>query len=153
MANFDCGDKDLNEFLKEDAIRYQDNKMANTIVLIEKERVVGFFSLCTDAIKLGNLEKDQCDNLKPSEEYPAVKIARLAVDKSVQSLGLGKLIIQVAVGLIIARVSNIVGTRFITVDSYHNRIDFYKRFGFNEHSKYKKKDNYVSMRYDLLNPK
>ncbi|MBU1004890.1 MAG: GNAT family N-acetyltransferase [Nanoarchaeota archaeon] len=152
LSDFNCGDDDLNDFIKNDAFGYQDKKMTSTILIIEKDKVIGFFSLSADAIKLGNLEKDQCDNLKPQEEYPSIKISRLAVDKSLHRIG--KLIIQIAVGIIRNMVSNVIGCRFITVDSYNEKVDFYKNFGFvfNEHSKYKKKDHYISMRFDLLNP-
>ena len=83
-----------------------------------------------------------------------MKIARLAVDKRYQKKKLGSIIVLIAVGLIRKEISKILACRFVTVDSYHSKVDFYKKFGFviNEHSKYKKKDTYVSMRFDLLNP-
>ena len=39
MSRFDCGDKDINEFLKQDAITYQDKKIAITTLFIYKEEV------------------------------------------------------------------------------------------------------------------
>lgn len=152
ISDFDCGDDDLNEFIKKDAINYQEERVTNTLLLIHQDKVIGYFSLRTDAIKLGGGEKEG-SGIKPLDEYPAIKIARLAVNKAHQKKGLGKIIIQSAFGYI-REISNIAACRFVTVDSYHKQIEFYKHFGFiiNEHSKYKKKDDYVSMRYDLLNP-
>lgn len=155
LSKFDCGDPDLNEFLKEDSFEYRDNKITSTILVIYNERVVGFFSICNDAIKLKLDEKSGCGlNKKPLQEYPAVKIARLAVDLSCQKKNLGTTILKMAIGYIINEISNKVGCRFITVDSYQDKINFYKKFNFiiNEHSKYIKKEEYVSMRFDLLNP-
>ena len=156
VINFDCGDADLNEFLKIDSFVYQEKKLASTVLVVEKEMVVGFFSLSCDAIKLMNDEKEDCwiPSKKPVKEYPAVKIARLAVDKNRQSKHLGTHCVQIAIGLIRDRLSEFIGCRFITVDSYHERVDWYSRFKFviNEHSKYKNKDDYITMRFDLLNP-
>jgi len=155
ISSFDCGDSDLNEFLKEDSFRYQGRKIANTFLITYKEKVIGFFSLCTDALKLDVTEKSYYRlSKKPLPEYPAMKIARLAVDKSCQKKQLGRLIINIAVGFIKYQISDVVGCRFITVDSYSGAVGFYTKFGFavNEHKKYKKKESYVSMRFDLLNP-
>ncbi len=154
VSDFDCEDEDLNDFLKNDSLGHQNAKMVNTLLLIRQDQVVGFFSLCADAIKLGDDEKVQCDINKPLQEFPSIKIARLAVDKNFENKGLGRIIIQLAIGLIRQRIGNILAARFITVDSYKEKIKFYEHFGFviNEHSKYKKKDHYVSMRLDLLNP-
>ena len=156
VGDFDCGDDDLNEFLKIDSFVYQEKKLASTVLIIEKERVIGFFSLCCDAIKLLDDEKQDCgiSNKKPVKEYPAVKIARLAVDKNCQKKHLGTHCIQIAIGLIRDKLSGYIGCRFITVDSYYNKVIWYSKFKFliNEHSKYKSKDDYVSMRLDLLNP-
>ena len=157
ISDFDCGDDDLNEFLKEDSFVYQGKKLTNTVLIIEKDKVIGFFSLCCDAIKLLEDEKCDCDisNKKPVKEYAAVKIARLAVDNKYQHKNLGRFCIQIAVGLIRNLLGDYIGCRFITVDSYHDKIKFYSLFGFviNEHKKYRDKENYVSMRLDLLNPK
>jgi len=46
-----------------------------------------------------------------------------------------------------------MAVRFITLDAYTERVEFYKRFGFlvNQDKRYTKKDHHVSMRYDLFN--
>lgn len=155
ISNFDCGDGDLNEFLKKDAFGYQTKLLAKIFLIIYQERVIGFFSLSTDAIKLKTDEIERKGNLDTSLcEYPSMKIGRLAVDKNFQSKGLGHLILKIAVGTI-RKITRSTGCRFITVDSYHAKIGFYEKAGFiiNEHDKYKKKFDYVSMRFDLFNPK
>ncbi|GAF92375.1 unnamed protein product, partial [marine sediment metagenome] len=53
-----------------------------------------------DAVKLELEEKDKAAIKKPHTEYPAAKIGRLGIDKSFQGKGLGKLIIQIAIGLV-----------------------------------------------------
>ncbi|MFH0876060.1 MAG: GNAT family N-acetyltransferase [archaeon] len=153
LSKFDCADNDLNDFLKNDALTYQEKKLVTTTLLVYQEKVIGFFSMCSDSIRLQEEEKENCDIHKPLREYPAVKFARLAVDKEFQSKNLGKLIIKLVIGLVINEFSERVACRFITVDSYSNKVSFYQLFSFIENTdRHYKKDNYVSMRFDLLNP-
>jgi len=155
LSEFNCGDNDLNEFLKIDSFKYHKSRLASTILVIHGDKIIGFFSLSADAIKLIDDEKEKCDvSEKPLQEYPAVKLVRLAVDKRYQGKNLGKIILRIAIGLILEKLDNSVGCRFITVDAYTNKVPFYKNYGFiiNEHSKYTKKERYISMRFDLLNP-
>lgn len=36
LSDFDCGDTDLNEFLKDDALNFIEQRIANTFVLVDK---------------------------------------------------------------------------------------------------------------------
>jgi predicted GNAT family N-acyltransferase len=152
-SDFDCEDSDINEFLKRDALLYQKIQLAKIYVLIYRENIVGFFSLSTDSIKLKNDEKVSSPKLKTKRlcEFPAVKIGRLGIDKRFKEMGFGKRLLMIAIGLI--KQHKIFGCRFITVDSYPKVVNFYSKYGFikNEHEKYTNKDDYVSMRFDLLN--
>ena len=42
LSVFDCGDSDINEFLKIDAINYQKEQMANTYVFHLENKVIAF---------------------------------------------------------------------------------------------------------------
>jgi len=154
LDDFNCGDQDLDEFLKKDSFGYQDNGIANVYLVIFNDMVIGFFSLQNDAVKLELEEKDKAAIEKPHTEYPASKIGRLGIDKTFQGKGLGKLIIQIAIGLI-RQAKKYSACRFITVDSYLKSVNFYKRceFEINRHKEYTSRRHYVSMRFDLLNPK
>tara|TARA_Y100000310_G_C20605128_1_gene775109 strand:- start:869 stop:1405 length:537 start_codon:yes stop_codon:yes gene_type:complete len=152
LSEFDCGDSDLNEFLQRDSFKYQKQLLTKIFLIIVEENVVGFFSISNDAIKLKQEERDT-NNIKHLQEYPASKIGRLGVDKRFQKRNIGRAIIKIAIGLILSS-SKYSACRFVIVDSYPTALEFYKKFGFviNEHSKYKKKIDFISMRYDLLNP-
>jgi hypothetical protein len=156
ISDFNCGDQDLNEFLKVDSFNYKEKKLANTTLVIYQEKVIGFFSLCTDAIKLDPDEKEEYNiKNKPISEYPSVKIARLGVDINFQKKGVGSILIKLAIGLIRDRLNEHIGCRFITVDAYPDKISFYEKYNFvrNQHQKYTKKQNYISMRFDKYNEK
>jgi len=153
LDDFDCGDTDLNEFLKKDSFAYQEAQIANVYLVIYNDSVIGFFSLQNDAVKLGLEEKDKAEIKKPHTEFPSVKLGRLGIDKDYQRKGLGKLIIRIAVGLV-RQAKRYSACRFLTVDSYFKAVDFYIGYGFeiNRHSEYASKKHFVSMRFDLLNP-
>ena len=154
IINFDCGERNLNGFLREESFIYHKNGIARTNIVTCNEIVVGFFSLCADSIKLMDYEKKGCNlSDKPISEWPSVKIARLAVDKRFQNKNIGKHILSFIVGLVRNYISRDIGCRFITVDSYPGKIGFYGLKGFkeNEHRIYTKKQDFISMRFDLLN--
>ena len=67
-ADFGCGVEDLNEFLLEDALVHAEQKVATTTLVYHSDRVVAFFSLCSDAIRLSTKEK-----AKILGEYPKLK--------------------------------------------------------------------------------
>ncbi len=149
---FDCEDKDLNEFLKEDALRYRDQLISKTFIVFYKEQVVAFFSVMNDSIKLNAQETQRTFNLMRLHEYPALKIGRLAVDKNHQKEGFGSFIIGFVIGLGRAANEN-SACRFITVDSYPQSIQFYEKQGFIANLMYEKKTHFISMRLDLLQNK
>ena len=83
---------------------------------------------------------------------PAIKIGRLGRDKKYKGQNIGSLILHWAIGYI-QTMSEHVGIRYITVDSYPDKIQWYKKNGFtqNQHKDYKDREH-ASMRFDLYNP-
>ena len=153
LSKFDCGDKDINEFLKQDALIYQDKKITTTTLFIYNEEVIGFFSAAADSIKL-KLEEKQNHTIqdKPIQEFPAIKIARIGRDIKYKKQDVGSTILKWAIGYIL-ECSNLIAVRFVTVDSYPTKVTWYAQFKFvrNLDERYTKKDYHVSMRYDLFN--
>ena len=53
VAEFNCGDQDLNDFVRNEAIDYQNARLSTTYLLISMEQHVdAFFSLAHDRISL-----------------------------------------------------------------------------------------------------
>ena len=57
ISSFDCGDGDLNEFLREDALEYQEQNLAQTMLLYYKSKLAGYYTIACDAIFLALEEK------------------------------------------------------------------------------------------------
>lgn len=153
LSKFDCGDKDINDFIRNDAINYQEANLATTTLFIHNEEIIGFFSAEADSLKLMPPEKEEHEvDKKPIMEFPAIKIARLGRDAKFKNQDVGNNILKWAIGYIL-ECSKMIAVRFVTVDAYHNKVPWYQSFGFkiNSDRHYTKKTQHVSMRYDLFN--
>ena len=153
LSKFDCGDSDINEFLKEDALIYQEKKLATTTIFTFNNEVIGFFSTAADSIKLKLIEKENhAIRNKPISEFPAIKISRIGRDRKHRNQKLCEDILKWAIGYIL-KCSEMTAVRFVTVDAYPAKVKWYESFKFirNLDERYIKKDNHVSMRYDLFN--
>jgi len=140
LPPFDCGDADLNGFLRDDATRYQEELMAVTYLVKEGDEIAAFFSLSNDKLtcvpddtkakRMWNRLQRRIPNNKRRQSYPAVKIGRLGVCVTMQRHRLGQTILDWLKILFLT--DNRTGCRFITVDAYNNErtIAFYQRNDF-----------------------
>ena len=119
-VEFDCGDEDLNEFLLEDSFINIDNSLSKIYLCLYENKVVAFFSLSADSIKIN--EKLEI----AYRTYPAIKIGRLAVHKDFQGMHIGSILIDWVVGFCL-ELRKDIGVRFISVDAYNRErtISFY----------------------------
>ena len=159
IGDFDCGDADLNEFLREDAGTYLAELLAVTYLVQSETRVVGFYSLSNDKLTCApdedgtkttwNRLQRGIPNKKRRRSYHAVKIGRLGVCAEMQRGGLGRQILDWLKILFLT--ANRTGCRFITVDAYNNprTIGFYERNDFRFLTSSDEKDDTRQMYFDL----
>ena len=121
LNSFTCGLDDMDDFLKNDALSQQDEKLNVTYLVMYDDEVLGFFSLLSDIIKLKDIENEYD---LPYSTCPAIKIGRFAVSEKYASLGLGTILLD-NICFQIKRISKFLGVRFITVDAYCNVRGFY----------------------------
>ena len=136
LKPFDCGDKDLNDFLLSDARLYNEQFLANTFVLEDDNETVAYYSLLNDKISQTTLSKNLWRKLRksiPHEKhlgsYPAVKIGRLAVSKSYRGMDIGTKLVGAIMRLFISQHGH-SACRFLTVDAYKDAVTFYEKNGF-----------------------
>lgn len=140
---FDCGDNDLNDFIINEAVPFRKALLAVTYVLAERENpdnVIAFCSLANDRVSLSDFEtktdfnrfrrEKKFPQSKRLKSYPAVKLCRLAVDKTAKGLSAGSLLIDFIKTYFIS--DNKTGCRFVTVDAYLAAIPFYQKHGFTQ---------------------
>lgn len=156
---FDCGVKDLNEFLFNDAKSYMKSLYYTTFLYENKEKTISYYSLANDRLELDlNTNRELGSKIKKESKYtnkqyynppfPAVKIGRLAVDKDFQKKGLGSFILKMLVISFIK--NNKTGCQFITVDALKDALKFYKDNGFVEIIKQIPEENSIPLYKSLF---
>lgn len=57
LSNFNCTSNDLNDFIKNDALKQQNQKLNLTQLIICDDMIIGYVSLLTDTIEVKYLKK------------------------------------------------------------------------------------------------
>ncbi|UTC74924.1 GNAT family N-acetyltransferase [Treponema sp. OMZ 792] len=129
LKKFDCGIEQLNEFLSRYAIKNEELGIGRTFVALNaNNRILGYFTLATAQVAYQEIPDEYRDKL-PKYPIPALRIARLAVDKELQGKGIGGwLLSQVFIKVI--QVADITGLYLIIVDAKETSKNFYEHYGF-----------------------
>lgn len=137
VANFHSYEPELVDFLMDDALENQENKISVTYLWFLKTdgQLVGYLTLLNDRI---NLEGDLKETFRGKgigyHSLPALKVGRLCVDDRFLRKGLGTLMLAFAVKVANHIFNEYAGCRFIVLDAKRNLqndpIHFYKKVGF-----------------------
>jgi GNAT superfamily N-acetyltransferase len=129
---FDCGEPALDEFLKTKAAQHQARRVSRTFVLTQSSaprRILGYYSLANSEVAREELSDIEARAL-PRHPIPAVMLARLAVDRSVQGRKFGRWLLMDAIKRC-AWVGQQSGVYALLVDAKNEAAKrFYERFGF-----------------------
>lgn len=128
VSAFDCGEPVLNDWLRRRALQNQQSGASSTYVILEKMRVVGYYSLAAGSVARetapGRVRRNMPDPV------PVVVLARLAVDREFQGRNLGRALLRDAV-LRTVQAAEIIGVRAILVHALSERAKrFYEDCGF-----------------------
>lgn len=129
LSLFDYGDAELNDFLKNDALREQEEFPSKTHLCFYRDRVAGFISMASDSVlvKRDKLDPSQIIDDCEYPAYPCILIARLAVDKKLHGYGVGSYLLSLAIGY---AMESPLGCRYLAVDPKDGALEFYERIGF-----------------------
>lgn len=132
ITTFDCGVSELNLFLHKYALINSLNQSVKTFVALDLEgdrRVVGFYSLVAGAVE-HNAVPPRVSKGLGKYPIPVIILARLAVDKDYQGLGLGKGLLKDAL-LRSLNVVDQIGARAIAVHAKDEQAAaFYEQYDF-----------------------
>jgi len=110
---FDCGQQDLNSYLKRYAWNNQRANGAQTYVACAGSAIAGYFTLCVGSADYGDVPARIAKGLA-NHPVPTMLLARLAVDSKFQKQGLRTALLRDAL-LRTQEASNIAGIRAIVV--------------------------------------
>lgn len=129
--SFDCGSRDLNEYLDRYARQNHESGGAKTFVAVspaEPTRVLGFCSISPGAIEFARVPAKLTKKLG-RYDVPVFRLARLAIDRSVQGQGVGGDLF-LAAGERALAVSAEVGGVALAIDAKDEKAArWYERFG------------------------
>ncbi len=129
--SFNCGQDDLNKFIKQYASQHQKSGTSKTYVAIDDDtqQVRGFYCLSSTSIGFDGVDAVLTQRL-PRYPLPGVVIGRFAVDQTAQGRGIGKVLLAHALKQV-SKVAQIIGVNFIVIHAKDQKaMEFYQRFGF-----------------------
>lgn len=132
LSAFDSGELTLDTWLRETAAGAEDRRVGRTFVWVldgdDPDLVVGYYTLLGHRLVREDLPP-KIGRGSPSE-VPAVLLATLALDKSLQGSGNGGILLVDALRRILIATEQ-VAARFVVVDAIHEEAAaFYAKHGF-----------------------
>lgn len=128
---FDCGDAELNEFLRRYARQSHDLGASKTFLAIDdadSKKILGFYSLSPASVQYARVPETVRRGLA-RHEVPGFRLARLAVDRTVQRPGLGgELLLSAGKRCLLA--AQEVGGVVLVIDAKNERVaKWYASYG------------------------
>lgn len=130
--SFDCGNEDLNRYLREQARQDAEKRVAAPFVFTQPDSstVLGFYTLSASIIPVDELPPDLMKRLPRYGQLPVTLLGRLAVGRSVGGQGVGEFLLVDALRRSLEAAQQIAAMAVI-VDAKDERADsFYRHFDF-----------------------
>lgn len=127
---FDCGEAELNAYLKRYARQNHETGGAKTFVAVSEadDAILGYYSVTFTALDYNQVPEHLRRGLG-RYEFPVYRLGRLAVDQSVQGQGLGGKLLMRA-GIRCLRVAEDVGGFGLLIDAKNEQVaNWYRQFG------------------------
>lgn len=126
---FQSGDESLDRFFRKYAGQNQfRHYLGVTYVVVDDRRVLGFATLAPGQLDVEELPAATRKKL-PRYPLPILRVARLAVDQSAQSQGLGTQLLRFVCRLA-GKMADDYGCTGVVVDAKPEAVNFYAKYGF-----------------------
>lgn len=127
---FSCGEPDLDRFLQHYAGQNQFKlHLAVTYVAAAGGRLVGFATVSVGSLERKTLPSARMRRRLPGYPLPVLRLARLAVDRRAQGLGVGRALLRHVLNLALDQ-RDTLGCIGVVTDAKPDAIAFYRRYGF-----------------------
>lgn len=128
--DFDCGDLQLNDFLRTKARKHTKSYTGRTFVLVDtpvSDKILGFYTISS-----GNISCTSVPANVPKHPIPVAHLGRLAIDKKHQKKGMGEYLLMDALYRV-RRIKDDMAIYAVEVVAKHEKAKaFYLRYGFSE---------------------
>lgn len=129
LDTFDCGKSVLNEWLIRHARQAQSSGSARTFVVLDDQRLVGYFSLTVGQVDV-LCAPERVSRGMGRYPVPVAILARMAVSRTDQGRGIGVGMLREAIARTLT-VADQVGVRALLTHPLDDEAArFYRRFGF-----------------------
>lgn len=124
----------LKTFLRKEAKKLHQENLARTFVLVEANgtRVLAYVTTLCTQVSVEQFDTSALVDGFRYKDFPAIKLARLAVDAELQGQGVGGQLVDFVIGLAVEHVMPHTGCRFLIVDAKASSVSFYERKGFSK---------------------
>ncbi|SFP91517.1 hypothetical protein SAMN03159463_05144 [Mesorhizobium sp. NFR06] len=130
-ASFDCGDEQMNDFLRRFARQSHEQNASKTFCAVDspaRNRILGFYTIAPSALAHEQVPTAMTKGLA-RHEVPAFKLARLATDLTVAGQGLGGQLLAAA-ALRCLRVAAEGGGLLLIIDAKsEGAANWYREYG------------------------
>jgi GNAT superfamily N-acetyltransferase len=128
-THFDCGHSGLNAFIRLHALPGQRASISQTYVAVVDTTIVGYHTLVVGDVAYDDAPERLAKGV-PHHSVPVMRLARLAVDKTWQGMGLGAALVLDAMRRTL-QVADIAGVRALLVHAKDEEAkSFYTYLGF-----------------------
>jgi GNAT superfamily N-acetyltransferase len=127
--SFDCGEVELNDYLKKFAGQHGRKGQSRTFILVEENspRIWGYYTLSSASLAFDIIPENV-----PRHPVPVALMGRLAVDREKRGHGLGAVLLVDALKRVVTLAEQI-GIYALVVDALHAPAkNFYLHYGFRE---------------------
>lgn len=130
--SFDCGQDELNRYLREQARQDAEKRVAAPFVLTQPGRpeVLGFYTLSSSIIPVEELPPELMKRLPRYGQLPVTLLGRLAVDRSAAGQGVGEFLLVDALRRCLQAAQQIAAMAVVVEAKNERAESFYRHFGF-----------------------
>ncbi len=129
-TTFTSGVPALDEWFRARASQDQKRNVAKVFVALQRDQIVGFYSLSTLTLSLDAIPPELARRLPRYEAIPAALIGRLARAESARGTGLGDLLLADAVKRVLAATESIAAFALVVDAKTEAGKRFYEANGF-----------------------
>jgi len=128
LSEFDCGEPELDDWLRRRALNNEQSGASRTYVVCSGQQIVGYYALAVGAV--AHMEASGRVRRNMPDPIPVMIIGRLAVHKDLQGRKIGPALLRDAI-LRTLQAAEIAGVRALLVHAISERArQFYENCGF-----------------------